>query len=71
MMNSRTVSKISFLCDVFVTPFASYMERRNYIYQHLQDPTQEKRAGSSICTYLGAVTFSTAHLEFQGLIVIT
>ena len=43
MMNSRTVSKISFLCDVFVTPFASYMERRNYIYQHLQDPTQENR----------------------------
>ena len=39
----RTVAKIFFLCDVFVTPFAGYMEQKNYIYQHLQDPTQEQR----------------------------
>ena len=41
--NRRTVAKIFFLCDVFVTPFASHMERKNDIYQHLQDPTQENR----------------------------
>ena len=41
--NSRTATIISFLCDVIVTPFASYIDRKNDIYQHLQDPAQENR----------------------------
>ena len=51
MMNSRIVSKISFLCDVFVTPFASYIDRKNNIYQHLQDSTQEKRENHVLGSY--------------------
>ena len=43
MTNSRTVSQIFFLCFVFVTQFAIYIERILGIYQHLERPAQAHR----------------------------
>ena len=43
MTNRRTVSKVFLICDVFGTQRASYIHRKNDIYQHLQHPTQENR----------------------------
>ena len=37
------MSKIFIACVVSVTHFAIYIDRKNDIYQHLQDPTQENR----------------------------
>ena len=37
------MSKIFIACVVAVTHFAIYIDRKNDIYQHLQDPTQENR----------------------------
>lgn len=51
MKNRRTVPKILYICDVFVTRGASYIDRKNNIYQHLQHPTQEDRGNDVLGSF--------------------